>query len=407
MPERYPLDQVLGTMRVCDLSLPRRRQLSTYLNVMQVIVPESTGLYRDYRGIGQQLQFSHQEMEQLKEHYDPFGRMLSFHSASALSLLELCRIIERIGRYDVLDDMVETLREDVYTFQQQQQQQADEQKRQKMEVATTVSDPVHQWYDAYVCYADSDLDWVMDNIVDYLESPEHNLRLFVRARDMLGGQWIYETFSELIETQCRKVLIVLSPEFLRCADCTFQSQFAAGLALERRQRMLVPIIKEACPLPPLIRMLTKIDMTRTRGNIPRWTLERLVLSVSTNARHVPRLPPTHQVPLITLPPTTSTFPSTNSPAAVQLMTFDEHPGQNEQADEDLPPHIPSIPSLPSPMSTTSSVIDDQAQLISNTGRQSSTVSTAAAAAAAVATTTSSSPTRRFLQNIKRKIKVPF
>lgn len=396
MSERYALDEVLGTMRVCDLSLSRRRQLSTYLNVIQVIVPESTGLYRDYRGIGQHLKFSHQEMEQLKEHYDPFGRMLSFHSVSKLSVLELCRLIERIGRYDILDDMVETLRGDVYTFQQQQQL-ANEQQRRIMEAAITVSEPAHQWYDAYVCYADSDLDWVMTNIVDYLESPEHNLRLFLRARDMLGGQWIYETFAELIETQCRKVLIILSPEFLRCADCTFQSQFAAGIALERRQRILVPIIKEPCTLPPLIRMLTKIDMSRTQ-NIPRWTLERLVLSVSTNAKHMPRLPTTPQVPLITLPSTTSTIPPTNLLPTVQLVTFDEH--ESHQDDETFSSQIPSMPPMPSPMSTSTSVIDEQVQLISKSAHRLTNASTAV-------TTPSSSLTRRFLQNIKRKMKTPF
>lgn len=103
-------------------------------------------------------------------------------------------------------------------------------------------------------------------------------RLFIRDRDLLGGNWAYETFAKLIETQCHRMIIVLSPEFLLCPDCKFQSQFATGLAIEQCSRKLIPIIYKQCNLPSMIRLLSKIDMSNGQ-TLPEWSLNRLVKSI--------------------------------------------------------------------------------------------------------------------------------
>lgn len=104
------------------------------------------------------------------------------------------------------------------------------------------------------------------------------MRLFIRDRDLLLGQWAYESFAHLIESQCKRVLIILSPEFLDCPECEFQTVFATGLAIEQRNRKLIPVIYKKCDLPPIIKMLTKIDMTRGY-NSHEWSWNRLVNSI--------------------------------------------------------------------------------------------------------------------------------
>ena len=104
------------------------------------------------------------------------------------------------------------------------------------------------------------------------------LRLFIRDRDLCLGSWAYESFAQVIDRQCRKVLIILSPDFLNCPECGFQTMFATGLAIEQRNRKLIPIIYKKCDLPPIVRMLTKIDMTRC-SDTTDWSWNRLVSSI--------------------------------------------------------------------------------------------------------------------------------
>jgi hypothetical protein len=97
------------------------------------------------------------------------------------------------------------------------------------------------------------------------------------------GTWAYEEFAQFIQTQCRKVIIILSPDFIGCPECEFQSTFATGLAIEQRNRRLIPLIYKRCELPPIIRMLTKIDMTRgISEDSEDWSLKRLVNSIKYN-----------------------------------------------------------------------------------------------------------------------------
>lgn len=135
------------------------------------------------------------------------------------------------------------------------------------------------WYDAYVCYADNDLEFVRQ-LAEYLESPNIGFRLFIRDRDLLVGNWVYDTFARLIETQCRRMIIILSPDFLLSPDCKFQSLFAAGLAIEKCSRILVPIVYKPCDnIPSILRLMSKIDMTDRHKNNLEWNLGRLVMSI--------------------------------------------------------------------------------------------------------------------------------
>lgn len=97
------------------------------------------------------------------------------------------------------------------------------------------------------------------------------------------GSWAYEEFAQFIQTRCKKVIIILSPDFIGCPECEFQSTFATGLAIEQRNRRLIPLIYKRCELPPIIRMLTKIDMTRgISEDSEDWSLKRLINSIKYN-----------------------------------------------------------------------------------------------------------------------------
>ena len=132
-------------------------------------------------------------------------------------------------------------------------------------------------YDAYVSYADCDLPFVQ-NLCTFLESSQIGLRLFIRERDLLVGTMQFHAFAELMEKRCKRLLIVLSPEFLNSAECEFQTRFTMSLQIQERQRKLVPIVYRQCELPALIRFLSKIDLSRG-DQIPQWTWRKLIFSL--------------------------------------------------------------------------------------------------------------------------------
>lgn len=168
-------------------------------------------------------------------------------------------------------------------------------------------------YDAYVSYADSDISFVQ-NLCDFLESPQVGLKLFVRERDLLIGQMQFHAFTELMEKRCKRLLIVLSPEFLNSAECEFQTRFTMSLQIQERQRRLIPIVYRSCELPALIRFLSKIDLSRG-DQIPQWTWRKLIYSLKTQSVDASFLPNA-----LMASPTSATSSSTNTASVMMLPT---------------------------------------------------------------------------------------
>lgn len=110
----YLIDPQLSRLKVRDLPVNRRQQLSSYLNSEQII-PSDSGLARDYRGVAHQLDISYTDIVQLDKHPDPFGTLLSYQNVSKLSVKELFELIAYIERFDLLDDMIPLLIEDLKT----------------------------------------------------------------------------------------------------------------------------------------------------------------------------------------------------------------------------------------------------------------------------------------------------
>lgn len=116
----YPLDDRLFSLSIQELPLNRRQQLSGALNVEQIIAAEC-GLCRDFRGIVQQLKLPYAEIAKLEKMIDPFGTLLSYQLVAGEQLGSvgaLLRLIANIGRFDVLDDLVPGLMDDLEHFEE-------------------------------------------------------------------------------------------------------------------------------------------------------------------------------------------------------------------------------------------------------------------------------------------------
>ena len=99
----------LSSVPIRALSLSTRYQLSQYLNGQQYI-STSNGLSRDYRGIAQLMGFSYSVVKSAMDSADPLNRLLDmYQNKSDATLQRLIDMIERIERFDIIDDMTPSM----------------------------------------------------------------------------------------------------------------------------------------------------------------------------------------------------------------------------------------------------------------------------------------------------------
>ncbi|XP_019638268.1 PREDICTED: myeloid differentiation primary response protein MyD88-like [Branchiostoma belcheri] len=131
-----------------------------------------------------------------------------------------------------------------------------------------ISSPVFRWlrkfkFDAFVSANQRDFPWV-DEWVQQLESPPHNLKICVHHRDFKSGVPIPHNIDWAVANS-RKILIVLSPNFLSSNWCKFELKAAIEKELKSDKYCVLPVLKSKCEIPDELALLTYLDCTD--GNV--------------------------------------------------------------------------------------------------------------------------------------------
>jgi myeloid differentiation primary response protein MyD88 len=307
-----PLGQCLDRIQLARVPPGQLIQLNQALNVEQLI-PTKNGLARDYRGLAELMGFSLIELEaRFKRSHNPakclieaFADKCRHERSREVTVNDLIKLIETIERFDIIDDFLPTLielavqerqllarlggtnatnhdDENKLKLKQPQQQITFAQSNRQ---TTTHHDQLDRAakYDAFVCFANEDEDYASELI---LSLERHNKRV-VTMEHLLPGQFEYDALVQLIATECRKVIIILTPNFLLSRECEFQTKFANEIAIKSGWfPKIIPVLCEPIDdarLPPLIRVISKIDMTNSRANNHDWQLRKLLGSLEYNS----------------------------------------------------------------------------------------------------------------------------
>ena len=123
------------------------------------------------------------------------------------------------------------------------------------------SEEGHYRYDAVVVYADSDLDFVTQDLVEQMET-DWALSLYVKERDSVAGYSIAGNIVESLETS-KFVLFVVTPNFCDDDWC----DFALNMAILRDHRSLVMLCVRSMPHESMSRTLRAMLNPRTRCNV--------------------------------------------------------------------------------------------------------------------------------------------
>ncbi|MGH0154174.1 UNVERIFIED_CONTAM: hypothetical protein FKN15_053516 [Acipenser sinensis] len=117
-------------------------------------------------------------------------------------------------------------------------------------------------FDAFICYCHRDIDFVHE-MIRQLEQTECKLKLCVFDRDVLPGTCVWSITSELIEKRCKRMVVIISDDYLDSDACDFQTKFALSLCPGARSKRLIPVKYKPMKkqFPSILRFLTLCDYT--------------------------------------------------------------------------------------------------------------------------------------------------
>lgn len=86
-----------------------------------------------------------------------------------------------------------------------------------------------QTYDAFVLFDDADIDNATE-LIDTLEK-QHKLKLCVAVRDLVGGILEFDATTKLITERCKRLIVIVSPNFFNSNANKFFLSFAQSVGI--------------------------------------------------------------------------------------------------------------------------------------------------------------------------------
>nr|AGF25258.1 myeloid differentiation response protein 88 [Andrias davidianus] len=277
----------MNAIPLVALNFNVRNKLSMYLNPRTMVAS-------DWTRLAEEMGYGYLEIKNFEASGNPTGKILEdwqgkCFRATVGGLLEM---LERIERHDILTDLKPNIEDDCKKYLEKKNQYnlplqdpvvgSSFPRSQEMAGITTRDDPLGhtpELFDAFICYCQNDIGFVQE-MIRQLEQTDFKLKLCVFDRDVLPGTCVWSITSELIEKRCRKMVVVVSDDYLASNECDFQTKFALGLCPGAREKRLIPVKYKAMKkeFPSILRFITVCDYTNpcTQG----WFWNRLARALS-------------------------------------------------------------------------------------------------------------------------------
>ncbi|XP_056649207.1 myeloid differentiation primary response protein MyD88 [Diorhabda sublineata] len=250
-----------------------RDLISALLNPKKII-PNETGLSRDWYGLAELCGIGGEKIPNIERNNDPTKKVLELWSeknGDESTTAKLISYLETLDRFDVIDDVKLLIEEDAeyytqhpegFTVSRVEIDDKDIITFDDYERKTAGLPP--QTYDAFVLFDDDDIGFATD-IIQTLEG-QYSLKLCVKDRDVLGGESNYDSVIRLISTRCNRVVVVVSPSFLGSPSNKYFYTLAQMDGIEREERKIIPCIYKDYPDMPLqIKAYHVLNYTRLQS----------------------------------------------------------------------------------------------------------------------------------------------
>lgn len=257
----------------------RTYQLLSALLNRQKIFKSENGYCRDWRGLFQALRLDKHLLAELENHNNPTKRLLELweESLTGANLQQLQDVLGIIDRWDVLDDSSRLFCDDAEIFLSKKSSQSSTIQTNELscgegtdEDIITIDDTRHQkqFYDAFILFADADIEFAT-KIMERME--ERKLKLCVKDRDLLAGvTFEHEAIIKLISERCRRLVVVISREFLKSPLNKFFVMYAQALQIDQQKRKIIPCVYERLDLPANLKFYFILDYKRSNNLYNFW-----------------------------------------------------------------------------------------------------------------------------------------
>ncbi|XP_018793715.1 PREDICTED: myeloid differentiation primary response protein MyD88 [Bactrocera latifrons] len=120
-----------------------------------------------------------------------------------------------------------------------------------------------QQYDAFVLFADADIEQAAEIQTKFEENEKYNFKLCFKNRDLLGGvPFTHVALTQLIEERCRYLLVILTKEFLDSPENQFLMNYTHALQIQNNTRKIIPLIYEdSVIIPRALKIYTHLKYT--------------------------------------------------------------------------------------------------------------------------------------------------
>ncbi|RXN12568.1 myeloid differentiation primary response 88 [Labeo rohita] len=224
------------------------------------------------------MDFTYLEIKNFEKRDYPFEKVLTeWETRPEATVASLLSFLEKAERKDIISDLKEIIDDDCRKYLERQQRKPVQvpvvdscgPRTQEREGITLFDDPqgiTPETFDAFICYCQSDFQFVHE-MIKQLEQTEYNLKLCVFDRDVLPGT-------------CKRMVVVISDDYLDSDACDFQTKFALSLCPGARSKRLIPVVYKSMkrPFPSILRFLTICDYTKPCTQI--WFWKRLAKALS-------------------------------------------------------------------------------------------------------------------------------
>ncbi|XP_046570295.1 myeloid differentiation primary response protein MyD88-like [Haliotis rubra] len=294
IPSRYR-DVLLDALQAST-----RRKLSLYLNIERLL--NEDGIEPDYNGLAKQIGFSFLEIQNFGRQKDPTTEVLNEWTRRpdlSPTVGQLFYYLRVMGREDVMTDCKRSIILDIeHHVSQEERRQNDvvplqndtmsksstpkssdftahDTNENRSMTVQDVESNTPTFYDAFVCSDPEgyDLQFVK-KMLSELESARYGLKLFVPWMD--GLRWSAVS-AKVIHDRCRKMVIIMSPRFLKSPAFDFQTKFALSLSPDCLRKKLVPVLITPCIIPQNLRHITLCDFTKLA--FMEWYWHRLAVAI--------------------------------------------------------------------------------------------------------------------------------
>lgn len=265
--------------------------LSASLNRKKIFKSED-GYYRDWRGLFQVLKLDTYHGVELEKHANPTKRILDLWESSleGASLKGLQDVLGLIDRWDVLDDSNRFFHEDAEKFLCKASKKVGANQIEEKDCSLEADEDIitkddtrqkKQFYDAFILFADADIEFAT-KIMERME--ERKLKLCVKDRDLLAGvTFEHEAIIKLITERCRRLVVVISREFLKSPLNNFFVMYAQALQIEQKKRKIIPCVYERLELPANLKFYFILDYKRSNKLYNFWDKLEDAIKVRTDS----------------------------------------------------------------------------------------------------------------------------